>query len=337
MSTPDARALRRFLVVALVLPAVLVLVAVCVQLAVRPSLPDPIAIHWGAAGEPDGFGPFWVAPTVTTVLGFGLPLLFAVPASGSLRRGDGGTIPRALGAAALAESVFLCVLLTWTVVMQAGLADARDAPGIIAPLLVSVLAAALAAAAGWFLQPRPTRRTLASERGTPPPRLPTTERTVWLRSVRMERSGVFVLAAVFALLVFLIVLLSSLPDAAGGVGILVGVTVLMAGVTASMSVFRVRIDGAGLAVDSAVGWPRVRIPLDDIRSVEAVPHVSPMGEFGGWGMRWALGGGSGVVLRSGPGIRVQRRSGRVFTVTVDDAESGAALLQALVERPPAAR
>lgn len=335
MGTPDTRALRRFLLVALALPAVLVLVAVCVQLAVRSSLPDPIAIHWGAAGEPDGFGPFWVAPTMTAVLGVGLPLLFAVPASGSLRRGDGGTFPRALGAAALAESAFICALFTWTVLMQAGLSDARNAPGVAAPLLVSVLAAALAAAAGWFLQPRPIRRIVAFERGTPL-RLSTTEPAVWLRSVRIERSGVVVLAAVFALLVFLIVLLSGSPEAAGGVGILLGVTVLMAGVTVSMSVFRVRIDEAGLAVDSAVGWPRVRIPLDDIRRVEAVPHVSPMGEFGGWGMRWALGGGSGVVLRSGPGIRVQRRSGEVFTVTVDDAETGTALLQALVERPAAA-
>lgn len=336
MSTPDAHALRRFLLVALALPAVLVLVAVCVQLAVRPSLPEPIAIHWGAAGKPDGFGPFWVAPTMTAVLGVGLPLLFAVPASGSLRRGDGGTIPRVLGAAALAESAFICALLTGTVLMQVGLSDARDAPGVTAPLLVSVAAAAPAAVAGWFLQPRPIRRIVASERETPPLRLSTTERVVWLRSVRMERSGVIVLAAVFALLVFMIVLLSSSPETAGGVGILLGVTVLMAGVTASMSVFRVRIDEAGLAVDSAVGWPRVRIPLDDIRRAEAVPHVSPMGEFGGWGMRWALGGGSGVVLRSGPAIRVQRRSGKVFTVTVDDAETGAALLQALVERAPAA-
>jgi len=33
------------------------------------------------------------------------------------------------------------------------------------------------------------------------------------------------------------------------------------------------------------------------------------------------------VLRSGPGIRVDLRDGRVFAVTVDDAATGAAVLE----------
>ena len=60
-----------------------------------------------------------------------------------------------------------------------------------------------------------------------------------------------------------------------------------------------------------------------------------MGEFGGWGLRWAPGGGFGVVLRSGPGIRITRTNGKTFSVTVDDAEAGAALLTALAARAQA--
>lgn len=60
-----------------------------------------------------------------------------------------------------------------------------------------------------------------------------------------------------------------------------------------------------------------------------------MGEFGGWGLRWAPGGGFGVVLRSGPGIRITRTNGKTFSVTVDDAETGAALLTALAARAQA--
>ena len=68
-----------------------------------------------------------------------------------------------------------------------------------------------------------------------------------------------------------------------------------------------------------------RLAIDRVEAVQ----VNPMGEFGGWGLRWAPGGGFGVVLRSGPGIRVRRTGGKVFTVTVDDAATGAALLEAL--------
>lgn len=43
-------------------------------------------------------------------------------------------------------------------------------------------------------------------------------------------------------------------------------------------------------------------------------------------------GATGVVLRSGEAIEVQRTGGRRFVVTVDDAQTGAALLGTLVAR-----
>lgn len=58
--------------------------------------------------------------------------------------------------------------------------------------------------------------------------------------------------------------------------------------------------------------------------------VSPMGDFRWLGPAVVPGGGRfGVVLRTGPGIRVTRTNGEAFTVTTDDAETGAALLNAL--------
>lgn len=41
------------------------------------------------------------------------------------------------------------------------------------------------------------------------------------------------------------------------------------------------------------------------------------------------------MLRSGPGIRITRTNGKTFSVTVDDAETGAALLTALAARAQA--
>ena len=60
--------------------------------------------------------------------------------------------------------------------------------------------------------------------------------------------------------------------------------------------------------------------------------VSPLAEFGGWGYRVGRGGRVGVVLRTGEGLQVERSGGRSFVVTIDDAATGAALLNTLAAR-----
>jgi hypothetical protein len=73
------------------------------------------------------------------------------------------------------------------------------------------------------------------------------------------------------------------------------------------------------------------IPLDEVLGAEQVT-VSPFHEFGGWGYRVGRGGRVGVVLRAGVGLQVARTGGRSFVVTVDDAATGAALLNTLAAR-----
>jgi len=65
----------------------------------------------------------------------------------------------------------------------------------------------------------------------------------------------------------------------------------------------------------------------------SVIDVRPM-EWGGWGYRGMLTlmRQAAVVLRAGPGIRVDLADGRVFVVTVDDPETGVALLNAEIAR-----
>jgi hypothetical protein len=105
------------------------------------------------------------------------------------------------------------------------------------------------------------------------------------------------------------------------------VPVVVLALSAMGIAWRVRVDAAGLTVRSLpFGWPRRRIRLDQIDAVKTV-QVTPIAEFGGWGWRWGAAG-SGVVVREGQGILVVLRDGRRFTVTVDDAETGAALLAA---------
>ena len=116
-----------------------------------------------------------------------------------------------------------------------------------------------------------------------------------------------------------------------------GLVTVVVGVFAMTTiVFRVRVSERGLRVASLVGVPRFAVPLDDVESVEVV-RVSPMADFGGWGIRLGVDGRLGVVLRSGDAIQVRRRSGRTLVVTVEDAQTGAGLLATLVERDAAAR
>lgn len=92
-----------------------------------------------------------------------------------------------------------------------------------------------------------------------------------------------------------------------------------------------RADETGLTVRSALGVPRSHIPLDEMVEARATT-VRCFRDFGSWGWRTALDGRTGVVLRSGDTLEVTRTGGSVFVVTVDDAATGAALLNTLGDR-----
>jgi hypothetical protein len=87
---------------------------------------------------------------------------------------------------------------------------------------------------------------------------------------------------------------------------------------------------AGFVVRSAIGWPRLRIPANDLEKAGVV-QVDPMADFGGWGFRWVIGPGQkgrwGILTRRGPGLEVFRRDGRSIVVTVDDPGTAAAVLE----------
>ncbi|WP_454158682.1 hypothetical protein [Microbacterium lacticum] len=220
----------------------------------------------------------------------------------------------------------MAVLSTGTVLGQVGLGSAQDAPSIALPVLVALAAAIVAGVAGWMLQPhQPYRPTLVAGKDV---HLAAGERAVWLQRVQLARGGAITLGVALVLLLAMTLVTGFAGAPAGVLAITIAVTLVLALLVATTVAFHVRVDETGLTVNSVVGIPRVHVPLSDIDRVEAV-QVNPMGEFGGWGLRWAPGGGFGVVLRSGPGIRVRRTGGKVFTVTVDDAATGAALLEAL--------
>lgn len=318
---------RRYLVVGCAVPAAVTLVAVVLMLAWLPEVPATVATHWGG-GEPDGFAPAWTVPVGIAVLGLGLTALFATIMLMGTRDGHWGPTMRLLGATSLATSVLVNVGVTWSFAMQRGLDDPHDAPDVGLPLLVALVAAVAAGAAGWFAQPNLTTAA-APTRSVEPLVLGSGERAVWVRTATMSRAAMIGIVAGIVALAIGTVVVAAVGSTAWWV--MLGVTALLVLIAATTFVFRVRVDERGLAVASAAGAPRFAVPLDDVASV-LVTTVSPTADFGGWGVRLAPGGSFGVVLRTGEALQVTRRDGRRFTVTVDDAATAAALLEALSSR-----
>lgn len=77
------------------------------------------------------------------------------------------------------------------------------------------------------------------------------------------------------------------------------------------------------------GWPVQRIHWSRVASVQVV-NVRPA-EWGGWGYRWVpWRKGTAAVMRAGSGFRFDFANGKVFVVTVDDADAGLEIIRGVL-------
>ncbi len=309
------------------LPLLVTIIGVYLQLSWWDQLPNPVAVHWGANGVVDGFGSQAMVPWMTALLGVVLPLLMTIPVLVSLRKGVRGPNLRFMVAIAAFFSGFMVWLLTGSLYIQRGLADAAET-GSIAPVLLAGLGAgALAGVLAWVIQPR--QETELQSQDAAPLSVGPSERAVWTAQVGMSAPIMILLG------------LGAVGSAVGaaavwfsgehGAAVALSVVAVLIGVIAfGLSRATVTVDERGLLVKAALGWPKFEVPTADVASV-ATQEVSGLAEFGGYGIR-AIPGAFGVILQSGDAISVTRRNGRRFVVTVDDAATGAGLLQAYAQR-----
>lgn len=291
-----------------------------------PRLPERVALHWGVGGVVDRVGSAGDLVTVTGVSG-GISLV--VLAVLSLRVGRTALTRRTVLGLASGTAVFFGGLLVTMVATQVDLADATAAEAPDLGLTLTVVAAVLVGiAAGSLAGPDPdlpaTAPVPASAARTP---LAGTERAVWIRTAGpnavLVRWGGLALALYLGLSAWVAVVAASWLVAL----VMLGTLLLLL----TMLVWQVRVDASGLTARGALGWPRQHVPAHEV--VEAsTRRVSPSREFGGWGLRTAVNGTVGVVVRGGESIAVERSGGRRFVVTVDDAATGAALLNTFAER-----
>lgn len=311
----------RTTLLALGVPAAIVTAAVAVSWSWRDELPDPIAVHWGTHG-PDGFGSFApnvVIPAIGCMIVAGLlwALGYFAGRQSFTRRG------------AAAGAIWLTTLLGGVSVgglsVQRGVADAREAGSIAGAIVVAFVIASAAAGAAILLSPgdppQPTTASIPDDATRLP--LGENEQASWVREVLSPGYHFSLAATVVAMA--LIVLFTGEWALALLLGVVLGFSFV------AFMHFVVTVNQNGLMVRSAIGRPRFLVPLDEVIKAEVV-KVRPIPEFGGYGIRGGRRGKIGIVIRKGSALQVHRTGDRVFVVTVDDATTGAALLNTLASR-----
>lgn len=297
------------------------LIAAGITWSWRAQLPDPVASHWGADGQPDGFSSLGGILAVLLGLGGGLVLLFGA-ATWVLGQ---TSVTRRIGAAATAwVSLFMAVVVVGSLFVQRGLSDAREAGSVNTVLLVGLLVPIVPAVIAAIVVPGDLRQPTTDPVPADAPRVKLVdgERAVWIRRASTP-VGFYLAAPVILVGVALFVWARAWP--------MLVVDALVIAVLVILTTFVVRVDRAGLTVRSAVGWPRYRVPLDEVVRA-GVTQVSPVKDFGGWGWRVGRDGRVGVVLRKGEALLVERTGGRSIVVTVDEPAKGAGLLNTLADR-----
>lgn len=316
---------RRALVIGAGIPIVIALVTLALLSTWIPQLPDPIAVHWSGGG-PDGFGP--AMPFILLPLGITLvfSLFVAVWSWRPTPSGRRTWNQKFLAATSLWLATLLNVGIGGSVAMQRGLVDAHDAPDVGPWLAIGAGAGLVAAVVGWFLLP-PAEKVDEAGTSPRPVDIQGQERVSWSRSARLGNIALAVIALTLVVAIGAVVVAMIASRGASAFAVIVFVFVAL--LVATNTWWRVSADHRGFIARGIFGWPRKRIPLDDIRSVQVV-DVNPSRDFGGWGWRWAGQGRSGIILRAGEGIEVTEAGGRRFVVTVDDAATGAGVLAALI-------
>ena len=197
-----ALAFRRFMLVAIVLPVVIVTVGVVVQLLALPHVPVDDRRALGRRRRAESATPRpGRSRSGRSSFGVGIPLLLGFATLPGLRRGDRGPTYRLMGAISAATAALVTVPFTWTLVMQAGDAGARDAPSVW-PALIAALVAAVVVGVGRVVRPAGGGADAAHPRGGEPLSLAPGERVVWLRTASMApAAGIALVLGVVALAV----------------------------------------------------------------------------------------------------------------------------------------
>lgn len=291
--------------------------------ATRADLPVRLASHYSNNQPDDSATVAQFAAITSMVSGVGVVALVAISA---IRRPLKAQMAPSLGFLGGFISAMGVGIFAFTLLSHRGLADWRNASAMLPLVGAGILGVLLGVPGGRFASMLPTLiKDVPDASQRPTMSLRSTEHAVWSTTLHSR------LLQVGGLIIVLMTVFISLAQGWSWWAIpLMSVSAVMA---FSLSRLRVRADGSGLHVHYGfLPWPSTHVSVDQIDSASVI-DVRPM-EWGGWGYRGSLTlmRQAAVVLRAGPGIRLDLDNGKVFVVTVDDPETPVALLNAEVSR-----
>lgn len=301
------------------LPLLAVAATVVLLVAIQGDLPDRVATHWGIGGEPDGFTdkgdlPFLAAGIMVVAGG-----LLAVTASAASKAVIGARLIQGIP---LGTVLFIGGLILSLTLIQMDTTEAPSLPWWAVPLALAL------GIGGWLLGSWVAVSEEPPSTDAPAPghaaRLPLADggTAVWTGRTPAARS-----LPIMALIVLFIGLVVGWLSTWAVALIFLPVLALVIGssmytVTAGPK----HVEAAGMLF----GFPRVRVPLDQVASAEA--GTVEAWSFGGWGIRSNLGGESAVITRSGPALVINRTDGARLRISLDQPEEPAALISTLLDR-----
>lgn len=288
-------------------------------------LPGTIATHWSFSGTPDGSMPADVFTGVPLALWAVIAISgVAVLARGWRTRQRRGAAFSVLGAGA-AFVVGLELLTIWA---NLDVADWHQAQPLGWQLIPHLVLCAVFGGVGWLLgRPGPHAEPVVPAAGELA--LAPDERAAWVSTVSSK-----VLSALggVAIVTALVTGIASTGWPVAGWPVpgwpITAVAAVIGLACLPFCSARVTIDERG--VRTALGplrWPERTIKLDRVASAHS--GVRSAWEVGGWGYR-TRPGVTAIMLRSGECLVLHLVSDREFVISVDHAERGAELLNALL-------
>lgn len=300
-------------------------VLVVVPLSLRGRLPDPLATRWRFDEVPTGStsltGDLFSSLGLWAVLWLPLIVIAARGQALSHRKARAFWWGGLFGGGVFVLGVEAVVLLVnldvpdWSQVRM---------PVWIVPLVV-LGSAAVGVVAGYLGRGAPD--PVSDVRPAPALRLRQGQRAVWVSRVVNGWIVLLTVGVAVAIAVLCGLWLAGAVTAGTLLSALPGVVImLVAGLmTATLSV---RVGDDTLVIGfGPLGRPSRRIPLSRIDG--AWTEVRHPSEVGGWGFR-GLPGMATIMLRGGECLVVGYRSGGRLAISIDDAERGASLINALV-------
>jgi hypothetical protein len=287
----------------------------------QPDLPAQVATHWGLAGVPDGFTDrdrLWVVLAIPAALS-----LLLLPLAGLAGRLPSGM--RWLAGLPVGLALGTATIVTGSLLVQRGLTDAADVafPGWLVPLGIVLGILGLVGAARLVPVPEPVTTTEAAPAGATRADLPADRVVLWHATTPPAPALTWLGAAVIAVGIAL-----SWAVSWWLLAVFVPVTVLLV----ATSQFDVTVGPVGVfAGGILLGWPRVSAPLGTITGADTT--TTAFRDYGGWGLRMRTDlRALAVITRNGPALRLHRTDGVALVVSLDQPETAAAVVNALLDR-----